>query len=218
MSVVNNIKERVSAVVETVKSAFVGVYASITAYLGKIWGKVSGVVERIKVKLSTFLKPVVDACREAYNGIKKIFNSLFTWIEDKINSVLSWFIDLYNKIAKALGWSEIKARGQVRAAASWEKDHPKDRKDPKSPKSPSGGAGLPEIKAPDTKIDPTAGTLAKGGEKSGSDKIRNITVNIEKLVDHFTVQTTNLHESAERTKEVVTNALLSALNDVNLAY
>ena len=218
MSVVNNIKERVSAVVKTVKSAFVGVYASITAYLGKIWGKVSGVVERIKVKLSTFLKPVVDACREAYNGIKKIFNSLFTWIEDKINSVLSWFIDLYNKIAKALGWSEIKARGQVRAAASWEKDHPKDRKDPKSPKSPSGGAGLPEIKAPDTKIDPTAGTLAKGGEKSGSDKIRNITVNIEKLVDHFTVQTTNLHESAERTKEVVTNALLSALNDVNLAY
>ena len=71
---------------------------------------------------------------------------------------------------------------------------------------------------------PTTGTTNVIGGKSGNetaskgaDKIRNITVNIERLVDKFEVHTATLTESAERVRETVTEVLLSALNDTQLA-
>lgn len=74
-----------------------------------------------------------------------------------------------------------------------------------------------------TVTSPTAGTTDVTGGKgttstasSGADKIRNITVNIERLVDKFEVHTATLTESAERVKETVTEVLLSALNDTQL--
>ena len=97
----------------------------------------------------------------------------------------------------------------------------KKEKAPANPKAktPTAGAGLPELTAPTTTVDPTAGTTSgKGSGSSSESKIRNINIHVDKLIEQFTIQTTNLHESAERVKEAVGQALLSALNDVNLAY
>ena len=46
--------------------------------------------------------------------------------------------------------------------------------------------------------DPTAGTLGTVGtaSASSSDKIKNVTVNIEKLVERFEIHTTNLQGTA----------------------
>lgn len=177
------------------------------------WGYVSGLLTRAWNWLSnSIFKPITDF----FSGLYK--NYVLPVVEKIINLMGKLFnpiIELWNKLTGSTV-AAFKV-GAAKGHASWEKDHPKEKKDDK-PKSPTKGAGLPEIQAPDGRIDPTAGTLAGGSEKSGSDKIRNITVNVEKLIDHFTIQTTNLHESAERVKETVAQALLSALNDVNLAY
>ena len=70
--------------------------------------------------------------------------------------------------------------------------------------------------APDS--DPLAGGLQSIGTTSAkADKVRNITVNIEKLIDRFEVNTTNMREDMSRVKELVAEAVLSAVNDVNLA-
>ena len=45
----------------------------------------------------------------------------------------------------------------------------------------------------------------------------NINITIDKLIDKFTISTTNLSESKERIKDVVAEALLSAVNDANYA-
>lgn len=58
------------------------------------------------------------------------------------------------------------------------------------------------------------GSTAKS-ENAG--KIRNINVTIDRVVEHFTVQTTNLKEDAHRIKEMVSEVLVSAINDINLA-
>lgn len=66
--------------------------------------------------------------------------------------------------------------------------------------------------------DPLTGGLQSIGTTSAkADKVRNITVNIEKLIDRFEVNTTNLREDMSRVKELVAEAVLSAVNDVNLA-
>lgn len=66
--------------------------------------------------------------------------------------------------------------------------------------------------------DPVAGGLQSIGTTGAkADKVRNITVNIEKLIDRFEINTTNMREDMGRVKEMVTEAVLSAVNDVNLA-
>lgn len=66
--------------------------------------------------------------------------------------------------------------------------------------------------------DPLAGGLQSIGTTSAkADKVRNITVNIERLIDRFEVNTTNMREDMSRVKELVAEAVLSAVNDVNLA-
>lgn len=44
-----------------------------------------------------------------------------------------------------------------------------------------------------------------------------MSIHVDKLVERLEIHTANLQESAERVKDVVAQALLSALNDTNLA-
>ena len=73
-------------------------------------------------------------------------------------------------------------------------------------------------------VDVSGGTLqgtgtgtGTGDKESGPGKIRNITINIERLVDKFEVHTSQMAEGAERIREAVATALMGALNDVQLA-
>jgi hypothetical protein len=55
-----------------------------------------------------------------------------------------------------------------------------------------------------------------GSTTDNSSKIKNINITIDKLVDKFEINTSTVKESAENIKEVVLEALTSAINDVNL--
>lgn len=73
--------------------------------------------------------------------------------------------------------------------------------------------GVPNM----SEVDVTGGSLSSvGGGKSG-DKIKSVTVNVDKLVEKFEIHTTNMQGDITKVKEMVSEALLSALNDVNLA-
>ena len=82
-------------------------------------------------------------------------------------------------------------------------------------------ATVPAVEVPTT--DPTGGGLANAGLGSGSGgdsgagKIRNVTINIEKLVECIELHTSTLTESTERIREQVAEALMGALNDTQLA-
>lgn len=229
---INWISERIAAFIDIVANVFSMVYNTVVGYATMIWSKVSSVVDRIKVKLANFLSPIVNACRGAYNAIKGWFNDLFSWIENKINSVINWFIDLYNKIGAALGWEQIKARGKARADGSWDKDHPTDRNTdkPKGAVGGGGGGGGTPTATPDV----TGGTLglasgggsasggssaSSGGSGSGETggKIKNITISIEKLIENFTIHTATMGESMDQMKAAVLDTLMGALNDTQLA-
>ena len=156
--------------------------------------------------------PLVEAFRTAIERIKGFFGTAITWIRSKFDGVVGWIIDAYNKAAEVFGWEEIKARGRAAADASWASDHPEDQ-------PVDAGAGVQDnAKTATAKTDPISGGIKGiGGAADKSDKIKNINITIDKLIDNFTIQTTNLQESKERIKALVSEALLSAVNDVNLA-
>lgn len=50
-----------------------------------------------------------------------------------------------------------------------------------------------------------------------ADKIRNITVRIDKLIDRFEIHTTNLREDVGRVRDMIAEAVVAAVNDINFA-
>ena len=56
-----------------------------------------------------------------------------------------------------------------------------------------------------------------GGASKETDRVKNINITIDRLIDKFTITTNNLSESKERIKDAVAEALLSAVNDANYA-
>jgi TP901 family phage tail tape measure protein len=53
---------------------------------------------------------------------------------------------------------------------------------------------------------------------AGDNKIKNININIDKVIDNFTVSTTTLKESAKQIRDIVAQAIIEGCNDVNLAF
>ena len=97
------------------------------------------------------------------------------------------------------------------------------KKNPKGnkPTTNNSGTTIPEVTIPD--VNPTGNTLSgangvsgKGGTGSGSDgggKIRNITINIEKLVERLEIHSATISESTEQIQAVITQTFLNALTD-----
>ena len=191
---------------------FRNILIRIREYVANIWAWVSGIAASIAAKLATVCAPLVEAFRTAIDKIKGFFGTAITWIRSKFEGVVGWIIDAYNKAAEVFGWEEIKARGRAAADESWASDHPEEQ-------PVDAGAGVQDNAQTTTaKADPIAGGInGIGGTADKSERIKNINISIDKLIDNFTIQTTNMQESKERIKALVSEALLSAVNDVNLA-
>lgn len=86
----------------------------------------------------------------------------------------------------------------------------------------NGGVAVPEVPVPP--VNPTGTTLGgavgTGGGSFGSDgggRIKNMTINIEKLVERFEIHSATVGESAEQVKSVILETLMGALNDTQLS-
>ena len=85
-------------------------------------------------------------------------------------------------------------------------------------KAEASETGDPVVVAPDSGGGSiSAGLAGIGGSPDKADKIKNINVTIEKLIDKFEIHTTNMHEDIGKVKEMVAEALTGAVNDVNYA-
>lgn len=160
--------------------------------------------------IQTF-KGIWDCAKEVFSAIGNLIYHVFTFQWDKvsgdINKMKNGFSNYGQQIGKAFTdayKAEVEKSG-VKVTTEVEKEE----KIPQTitPEIPT--ANLP---------DPTLGTTSTKDSSTGADKIRNINIHVDKLIETFTIQTNNLRESAERVKEAVGQALLSALNDTNLAY
>jgi hypothetical protein len=67
----------------------------------------------------------------------------------------------------------------------------------------------------DKNVSSTSKSLGTGTEVTGQ-RPQSLTINITKLVESLNVQTTNLTEGTAKIKEMVSKALLEAVNDANL--
>ena len=182
-------------------------------------------------KFRAVLKGTWAAFKTCFTGIGELAKNTFGAIGDLIKAAFSLDasgIDAALKKLKA-GFSDYgKQVGQAfneaydAEMAESAKKSAADKSGKKQGTTTNGsGATVPEVTVPE--VNPTGNTLSgasgtggKGSGNEGGGRIRNITINIDKLVERFEIHSATVSESSEKVKAVILETLMGALNDTQL--
>lgn len=200
-------------------AAAIAALVAIGVYFWNTSAKFRAVLKGLWASFKTVFTGIGELAKQVFGAIGDLLKACFNLDSAGISKALDKLKGGFSDYGKQVGTAFNSAYDEEMAAAAKEKA----KKDKKG-QTPAAIPGLPVTPSVPTVTAPTTGTTNVIGGKSGNetaskgaDKIRNITVNIERLVDKFEVHTATLTESAERVRETVTEVLLSALNDTQLA-
>lgn len=197
-------------------AAVIAAFIALGVYLWNTSAKFRAVLKGIGAAFVATFKGIWDLAKNVFGGIGDLIKAAFSLdgkgIKDAINRLKGVFSDFGTNVGKAFNDAY---NAEMAASKKAEEAKKKGKPDPNN-----AGGEVPTVEVPTvTPPDPTGGSLGSvgGGKTDSGSKIRNITVNVDKLVERFEIHTTNLSEDLGKVKDMVGEALLSALNDVNLA-
>lgn len=197
-------------------AAAIAALVALGVYFWNTSAKFRATLKGLGASFVATFKGIWDLAKNVFGGIGDLIKASFSFdaqgIKDAINRLKGGFTEFGTNVGKAFNDAY---NAEMAASKKAEETKKKGKPDPNA-----AGGEVPTVDVPTvTPPDPTGGSLGTvgGGKSDGSGKIRNITVNVDKLVERFEIHTTNLSEDLGKVKDMVGEALLSALNDVNLA-
>lgn len=197
-------------------AAAIAALVALGVYFWNTSAKFRATLKGLGASFVAVFKGIWDLAKNVFGSIGDLIKAAFSLdgqgIKDAINRLKGGFSEFGTNVGKAFNDAY---NAEMAASKKAEEAKKKGKPDPNV-----AGGEVPTVDVPTvTPPDPTGGSLGTvgGGKSDGGGKIRNITVNVDKLVERFEIHTTNLSEDLGKVKEMVGEALLSALNDVNLA-
>lgn len=194
-------------------AAAIAALIAIGTYFWNTSAKFRAVLKGTWAAFKTVFTGIGDMAKQVFGGIGDLIVAAFSFDGDGIKAALarmkSGFADYGSQVGKAFS-DAYDAEMEASAKEKAEKE--------KAEGNPAGATGsFPVVEVPNP-VNPTGGTLGTVTKGAGStEKIKNVTINVERLVEKFEIRTTNLAGDMSQVKDMVSEALLSALNDVNLA-
>ena len=159
--------------------------------------------------------------KQTFGAIGDLIKAAFKLDAGGITAALNKLKGAYSSYGKEVGKAFNDAYTAEMKAG--EKENAKKTAKKQGKQAATSTVSVPNVPTPSVP-DVTGGTAGKtsskktgGGSSDSGGKIRNVSIHVDKLVERLEIHTANLQESAERVKDVVAQALLSALNDTNLA-
>ena len=202
----------------------VAALAALGVYFWNTSVKFRAVLKGLWAAFKAVFTGIKDMAKQYFGAIGDLLRAAFTLDAAGIGAALKKLGGSYANYGKQIGKAfkgaydaEMKAGAQDGA-----KNGRKGRKAASAVGATDAAAFDAAALAVPAATDVTAGslsnpTLSGSSAADGGSKIKNITINIDRLVEHFTISTQNLSESSERVKEAVLDALMGALNDTQLA-
>lgn len=231
--------EQAVAVFTTVKDFVVGVFnwivAQVSSALSFIGSFFSGLWEWFSGVFSGFANFInewlIQPIRDALSGVWDWIVGIFEKIMDKLTGVFAPIKKFFKTLFSSEGMTDVKAAykdGGKKGAASYNADQGKKGKTQKvevvGKKEDKKGKNAFDVTKGSVGIAPTTKNIGGVGAKdkkesnggSGGSGSRNITIG--KLIENMHIHIGNsIKESKESIKQQVTEVLLTAVNDVNLA-
>ena len=201
-------------------AAAIAALIAIGVYFWNTSAKFRAVLKGLFASFKAVFTGIGNLAKQLFGAIGDLIKAAFSLDSAGISAALNKLKSGFSDYGKQVGEAFNKAYDAEMADAAKKEASEKKKSSSQKQTTAAGVPGLPEV--PEVpKTDPTAGTLssATGSSSSGDSggKIKNITINIEKLIEQFTISTSNLAESSDRVKEAVLEALMGALNDTQLA-
>ena len=198
-------------------AAAIAALIAIGVYFWNTSAKFRAVLKGLWASFKALFTGIGDLARNTFGAIGDLLKACFNLDAAGIDAALSKLKKGFSDYGSQIGKAFNEAYDAEMEAAKKEEEAKKKQE---QGQTATAGNAIPEVPDPTVPTaNPTGGSLAGVGSSAagGSGQIRNITVTIDKLVEKFEIHTTNLKEDAGRVKDMVAEALLSALNDVNLA-
>lgn len=193
----------------------------------KLWGAFDGLLERFPIIGKTF-RALVFVIREGFIQIVNFAKNILSGVGDLLVGIFSGDIDQIEKGLEGLGEAfNFKKKGESMSKAWREgfdngfKTEEVKIKTLEAAKGPSIQDVLKE--GARGQAGATAAAAGAAGGKKSSTKLdgvksgrpTNINIDIGKLIETFNVTATNLEDMNNKAKDLVAQALLSAVNNVN---
>ena len=195
-------------------AAAVAALVALGAHFWKTSVTFRAVLKGIWAAFKTVFTGIAEMAKQVFGGIGDLIVAVFSFDKDGIRAALDrmkgGFADYGSQVGKAFSDAY-----DAEISASEEEHTRKEQADGAS------AGSFPSVTVPSPispGVNPTGGTLGRVSQGAGStDRIKNVSISVDKLVEKFEIHTTNLSGDMSQVKNMVSEALLSALNDVNLA-
>ena len=228
--------EQAVSIFTTVKDFVVGVFnwivekvmsgvSIIGTFFTGLWNWFSSVFSGFAKFINEWL---IQPIKNAFGGVWDWIVGIFEKIMDKLTGIFAPIKKFFKTLFSSEGMTDVKAAykdGEKKGAASYDADQAKkgktqkvevvEKPDAKKDKNAFDVTkGFQNGRIPPTK--PIAGVGAKEKKEGGSGGARSITIG--KLIENMTLHFNGtVKESKESIKQSITEVLLTAVNDVNLA-
>lgn len=160
-----------------------------------------------------------EMAKTVFSGIGDLIKAAFSLDGDGISAAISKMTGAFSKFGKETGNAFKEAYDQeMKESAEAEKSKGKGEGSNAGAQGGIGGnVDLPIISTPGGGGGGSTDSSSRYSGGSGSSKATNVTIHIGKLVDNLTIKTSNLSTDPSEVKGIITELLISAVNDANLA-
>lgn len=205
-------------------AAAIAALIAIGVYFWNTSAKFRAVLKGTWAAFKACFTGIGDMAKQVFGALGDLIKAAFNLDAGGISAALQKLKAGFSDYGKQIGQAFNEAYEAEMSEAAKKEAADKAKSKGKKPAVNTTAAAVPAVTVPT--VDPTGGSLSGasgtggtgggGGSDSGG-KIKNITINIEKLVERFEIHSATVGESAEQVKAVILETLTGALNDTQLA-
>lgn len=200
-------------------AAAIAALIAIGAYFWNSSAKFRAVLKGTWAAFKACFTGIGEMAKQVFGALGDLIKAAFSLDAGGISAALNRLKAGFSDYGKRTGRAFNEAYEAEMSEAAKKGAADKSKSKTKAPAANTSAASAGEVATPT--VDPTGGSLSgasgTGGGGDSGGRIKNITINIEKLVERFEIHSATVGESAERVKAVMLEALSGALNDTQLA-
>ena len=199
-------------------AAAIAAIVAIGVYFWNTSAKFRATLKGLWASFKAVFSNIWDLAKEVFGSISDLIKAAFSLDGDGISAAISKMTGAFSKFGKETGNAFQEAYDQeIKDSLAKAKQQKDDEGASGDLSDTIGNVDLPVINTPGGGGGGSTDSSSRHSGGGGSGKATNVTIHIGKLVDNLTIKTSNLSTDPSEVKGIITELLISAVNDANLA-
>ena len=199
-------------------AAAIAAIVAIGVYFWNTSAKFRATLKGLWASFKAVFSNIWDLAKEVFGSISDLIKAAFSLDGAGISAAISKMTGAFSKFGKETGNAFQEAYDQeIKDSLAKAKQQKDDEGGSGDLSDTAGNVDLPVITTPGGGGGGSTDSSSRHSGGGGAGKATNVTIHIGKLVDNLTIKSTNLSTDPSEVKGIITELLISAVNDANLA-